>query len=178
VGTLDHVRKEFGNGEVVAVDDVNLTIGDVEFMVLVGPSGCGKTGIRSPSIANAGRDSHGHAVVGIRPEAFEDAAFAPSNLPQIDVRVEVLEELGSDVFLFFEVDAEPVVVEDAVSDEGRDDDGTLIAGERDRALFAARVDARTKARVGQNVRLSVDPSRLYFFSPATGESLLGSHNGS
>jgi len=90
----------------------------------------------------------------------------------------VLEELGSDVFLFFEVDAEPVVVEDAVSDEGRDDDGTLIAGERDRALFAARVDARTKARVGQNVRLSVDPSRLYFFSPATGESLLGSHNGS
>ncbi|MEJ7792650.1 MAG: sn-glycerol-3-phosphate ABC transporter ATP-binding protein UgpC [Gaiellaceae bacterium] len=120
----------------------------------------------------------GHAVVGIRPEAFEDAAFAPSNLPQIDVRVEVLEELGSDVFLFFEVDAEPVVVEDAVSDEGRDDDGTLIAGERDRALFAARVDARTKARVGQNVRLSVDPSRLYFFSPATGESLLGSHNGS
>ena len=120
----------------------------------------------------------GHAVVGIRPEAFEDAAFAPSNLPQIDVRVEVLEELGSDVFLFFGVDAEPVVVEDAVSDEGRGDDGTLIAGERDRALFAARVDARTKARVGQNVRLSVDPSRLYFFSPATGESLLASHNGS
>jgi hypothetical protein len=34
------------------------------------------------------------------------------------------------------------------------------------------VDARTKARVGETVRLSVDPSRLYFFSPETGESLL------
>src|SRR5829696_1154333 len=39
---LDNVRKEFGAG-FVAVDDVNLTIGEGEFMVLVGPSGCGKT---------------------------------------------------------------------------------------------------------------------------------------
>jgi multiple sugar transport system ATP-binding protein len=118
----------------------------------------------------------GHAVVGIRPEAFEDAEFAGSGLPQIDVRVEVLEELGSDVFVFFELDAKPLIVEDAISDEA-DDDGTLLAEDRDRALFAARVDARTKARVGQTLRLAVDPSRLYFFSPATGESLLRSPNG-
>ena len=39
---LDHVTKDFGNG-VVAVDDVELTIGEGEFMVLVGPSGCGKS---------------------------------------------------------------------------------------------------------------------------------------
>ncbi|MFL5980332.1 MAG: ATP-binding cassette domain-containing protein, partial [Gaiellaceae bacterium] len=39
---LDKVRKEFAAG-VVAVDDVEMTIGDGEFMVLVGPSGCGKT---------------------------------------------------------------------------------------------------------------------------------------
>jgi len=39
---LEHVTKEFTGG-VVAVDDVNLTIADGEFMVLVGPSGCGKT---------------------------------------------------------------------------------------------------------------------------------------
>src|ERR671939_232695 len=39
---LDHVTKDFGNG-VVAVDDVALTIGEGEFLVLVGPSGCGKT---------------------------------------------------------------------------------------------------------------------------------------
>ena len=34
--------KEFAGG-VRAVDDVDLTIGEGEFMVLVGPSGCGKT---------------------------------------------------------------------------------------------------------------------------------------
>src|SRR4051812_49573657 len=39
---LDHVTKDFGNG-VLAVNDVNLAIGEGEFMVLVGPSGCGKT---------------------------------------------------------------------------------------------------------------------------------------
>jgi multiple sugar transport system ATP-binding protein len=40
--TLEHVTKAFAGG-VVAVDDVNLTITDGEFMVLVGPSGCGKS---------------------------------------------------------------------------------------------------------------------------------------
>jgi multiple sugar transport system ATP-binding protein len=39
--TFDHVFKRFG--EVTAVSDLNLEIGDGEFMVLVGPSGCGKT---------------------------------------------------------------------------------------------------------------------------------------
>src|SRR5689334_5980227 len=39
---LEDVTKQFAGG-VTAVDDVSLTIGDGEFMVLVGPSGCGKT---------------------------------------------------------------------------------------------------------------------------------------
>jgi multiple sugar transport system ATP-binding protein len=39
---LQGVTKVFANG-VVAVDDVDLEIGEGEFMVLVGPSGCGKS---------------------------------------------------------------------------------------------------------------------------------------
>jgi multiple sugar transport system ATP-binding protein len=109
-------------------------------------------------------------IVGIRPEAFEDVAFAEPDLPQFDVTVRVLEELGADSQVFFEVDTEPVVVEEALSDEG--DETGLLAEERGRALFAARVDPRTSARVGGTIRLAVDPSRLYFFSPETGESLV------
>jgi multiple sugar transport system ATP-binding protein len=39
--TFDHIYKKYG--DVTAVSDFNLEIGDGEFMVLVGPSGCGKT---------------------------------------------------------------------------------------------------------------------------------------
>jgi multiple sugar transport system ATP-binding protein len=39
---LDGVCKGYGNG-ALAVDRVDLTVGDGEFMVLLGPSGCGKS---------------------------------------------------------------------------------------------------------------------------------------
>jgi multiple sugar transport system ATP-binding protein len=39
--TYEHVTKEFGT--VKAVNDLNLSIDDKEFLVFVGPSGCGKT---------------------------------------------------------------------------------------------------------------------------------------
>ena len=39
--TYDHVTKKFG--DTIAVDDLDIQVGDKEFLVLVGPSGCGKT---------------------------------------------------------------------------------------------------------------------------------------
>ena len=46
-------------------------------------------------------------VLGIRPETFEDARFADPSLPQLDVEVAVLEDLGSDAHVVFPVDAPP-----------------------------------------------------------------------
>ena len=42
---LDSITKTFQDGdeEIVAVDDVSLSIDDGEFLVVVGPSGCGKS---------------------------------------------------------------------------------------------------------------------------------------
>jgi len=113
----------------------------------------------------------GRVVIGIRPEAFEDAAFADTGLPEIEARVEVLEELGSDAYVFFEPGGEAVVVEDAMTDDP-EDESALLAADRDRSFFAARVNPRTTARVGDTIRLTVDPSRIYFFAPETGESLV------
>jgi multiple sugar transport system ATP-binding protein len=39
---LDHVNKSYADG-ATAVKDLNITIADGEFLILVGPSGCGKT---------------------------------------------------------------------------------------------------------------------------------------
>ncbi|OMC45541.1 ABC transporter ATP-binding protein [Mycobacterium sp. IS-2888] len=39
---LEHVNKTYADG-AIAVQDLNVTIADGEFLILVGPSGCGKT---------------------------------------------------------------------------------------------------------------------------------------
>ena len=80
-------------------------------------------------------------ILGIRPESFEDAAFAPG-LPTIEVVVEVLEDLGSDAHVFFTVDARSITAE--VLEAARR--GATPADRRHGALFTARVDARTTAR--------------------------------
>jgi multiple sugar transport system ATP-binding protein len=114
---------------------------------------------------------NGRVILGIRPEAFEDTNVAPGGLPRIDVQVEVLEELGSDSHIFFPVEAEQVLIDDALSDDP-EDETSILASDRDRNLLVARVDARTDAHIGGTATLAVDPSRLYFFSPETGDSLL------
>jgi multiple sugar transport system ATP-binding protein len=106
-------------------------------------------------------------ILGVRPEAFSDASHARPHLPRIDVEVDVLEELGSDAFVFFHVAAPRVSLESRAAAE--DEAGLLV--EED-AFFTARVEATTPARVGAPLRLAVDPSKFHFFDLRTGESLL------
>jgi multiple sugar transport system ATP-binding protein len=112
----------------------------------------------------------GPVVLGIRPQDFEDAAFADGSLPTIEVEATVVEELGSESHVIFAIDAPPVDVEDvrAASDEG--DHAMLIADDR-RALFTAAVDESSGARSGGKVRLAVDSGRFHFFDRETGENL-------
>jgi multiple sugar transport system ATP-binding protein len=60
--TFSHVSKVFP-GPTVAVEDLDLTVGDGEFLILVGPSGCGKsTALRM--VAGLERISDGTISVG------------------------------------------------------------------------------------------------------------------
>ena len=106
-------------------------------------------------------------VLGIRPEAFDDASHARAHLPRIEVMVDVLEELGSDAFVFFHIAAPRVTIDSRVVSE---DDASLLAEED--AFFTARVQAMTSARVGAPLQLAIDPSTFHFFDTQTGNSLL------
>ncbi|HEY6960313.1 MAG TPA: sn-glycerol-3-phosphate ABC transporter ATP-binding protein UgpC [Gaiellaceae bacterium] len=103
-------------------------------------------------------------ILGLRPEAFEDARFA-SGLPTITVQVDVVEELGSDTHVFFHVDAPPMTAEVL---ESASEEALLVT---DQALFTARVDPRTRARIGEPLELAVDTDRLHYFDPDTGKRL-------
>jgi multiple sugar transport system ATP-binding protein len=125
-------------------------------------------GFRFPlDVRRRPRRGSSQVVLGIRPECFEDASFAPPSLPVIETRIEVVEELGSDAHVFFQVQAPPVTAE--LLEATDEDQATLLRTEL--ALFTARVDARTSARPGADLRLAVDPARFHFFDPQTGASL-------
>jgi len=108
--------------------------------------------------------SQDRVILGIRPEGFDDASLAPGS-PSIPARVEVVEELGSDTHVFFQVDAPPMTAEVL---ESASEDGLLPT---DRALFTARIDARSAAAVGSTIELAVDPRRFHYFDPESGSRL-------
>jgi multiple sugar transport system ATP-binding protein len=110
------------------------------------------------------KPSSSKVILGIRPEAFEEAGSAQA-LPTMTVTPSVVEELGSEAHVFFQVDAAPVAAE--VLDKA--EETTLLP--ESKALFAARVDPATSARVGVPLELGVNPARLHFFDPQTGLSL-------
>ena len=107
-------------------------------------------------------------ILGIRPSDMEDTAvWRSEDLPTIEVKADVTEELGSEVNILFTIDAPPVHTEETVaaaSDEG--EELTFIAEGAN--LFCARVDARTHSRPGDSIRLSIDPARFHYFDPQSG----------
>ena len=96
-------------------------------------------------------------VVGIRPEAFEDAAVVSDNgQSRLRAVVSLSEALGSDLLLHFPLDAPSVEAGDPDALEGIDD-----------RMVIARVHPRSTARPGSTVELSVDVNGLHFFDPQT-----------
>src|SRR5215210_8481758 len=62
VVSLQGVGKEFGQGGVVAVQGIDLEIGEREFVSLIGPSGCGKSTLLR-IIGDLIQPSHGEVTV-------------------------------------------------------------------------------------------------------------------
>jgi multiple sugar transport system ATP-binding protein len=109
-------------------------------------------------------------IVGIRPSDFEDASLGDGQGERMPVTVGVTEELGSEIHVIFTIDAPPVehasLAQAAESSDDADEATAALAGGK--SLWTARVSARSRARAGQPLELSVDTHNLQFFDPVSG----------
>ena len=107
-------------------------------------------------------------VVGIRPEAFEDSVYANDKefSEQVAIEVKLLEQLGSDTYVHFYKDINPVqteAIEEILADEG--EDISVLGNE---TKFIARINPNSTVEEGQKINLALDPSKLHYFDPDSG----------
>ncbi len=107
-------------------------------------------------------------VLGIRPEAFEDSVYANKKefSEEININVSLLEQLGSDTYIHFYKDINPVqteAIEEILADEGED---ISVLGTQTK--FIARINPNATIEEGKNINLAINPSKLHFFNPETG----------
>ena len=110
-------------------------------------------------------------VMGIRPEAFEDGNYANESefSESIKVSVSLLEQLGSGSYIHFYKDIKPVqteAIEEILADDGED---ISILG--DNTKFIARINPNSTVAEGEEIELKIDPSKLHFFNPDTGDAI-------
>jgi multiple sugar transport system ATP-binding protein len=124
---------------------------------------------REVEASGSGRD----VIVGLRPENFEDASLvSPENQPHgitFHATIDVLESMGSDVFVYFTRGREQGVnaaeLDELAADSGRADTGS--SGD----TIVARLDAATTIREGHDAELWVDARAMHVFDPASGRNL-------
>jgi multiple sugar transport system ATP-binding protein len=109
-------------------------------------------------------------VVGIRPEDLEDASLARDGGQEVlPVEVDIREDMGSEVYIHFAVDAEPVASAEVLEAmEEEDVAGAVHERMRRGVPFIARLERGTKARERERIDLAVDTRRMHFFDPETG----------
>lgn len=87
-----------------------------------------------------------NVIFGIRPEDIHDAEFVPPNIPaaKVPAKVDVTELMGNEILLY------------------------LLTGKN---TFVARVDPRSKMRVGAEAQVAFNMEKFHTFDPATERSI-------
>jgi multiple sugar transport system ATP-binding protein len=109
----------------------------------------------------------GGVIVGVRPEHLSDAALIDGyqriRALMFEVKVELVESLGSDKYLYFTTSGPAVHA--AQLDE------LEASGEVRENHFVARVSAESTAAIGQSVELAFDTTKLLVFDADSGANL-------
>jgi multiple sugar transport system ATP-binding protein len=106
-------------------------------------------------------------IVGIRPEDYEDAAFAPEvpESQRITSTVSLLESLGSEIMAHFHIDAPTVDSGDPDAVEEKSGVGLANA--------VGRFHPRSKARIGEPIEVAISTENMHFFDMQTRQSIEG-----
>jgi multiple sugar transport system ATP-binding protein len=103
-------------------------------------------------------------IAGVRPEAFEDATLVGDKRDQgvtFRAKIDVVESLGSELFVHFGLEHQGIDSQEL--QELAEDAGTSeVPGGGDRDVVA-RLDAASKAKVGQETELWLDTHKVSFF---------------
>ncbi len=99
-----------------------------------------------------------NVVIGIRPEAMDDATVTgKKEHPIFSAVTELTEALGSDLLVHFPMDAKAVDAGDPDALKDLDENPLMIA----------RVDPRSQAKPGEKIEISIDTERMHFFDHET-----------
>jgi multiple sugar transport system ATP-binding protein len=131
------------NTGVVHVGDQNLTVGS--------------------EVLDARPALRGHAgkkiLIGIRPEDFEDAAMVEHDITgrQITSNVRLIEALGSELMVHFDINARTVDSGDPDAVEASDSSSNAVG----------RFNPRSKVQMREDVTIAVATENMHFFDPET-----------
>jgi multiple sugar transport system ATP-binding protein len=121
-------------------------------------------------------ESHGSGarsvIIGIRPEDFEDAQFAPEGHVgwTFEAPIELTESMGSEIYAHFDFESGEAVQADELR-ELQEDAGTSDVPGSASGHAVARVDANSSVKAGQRSKLWLDVTKLHVFDPSDGASL-------
>lgn len=113
----------------------------------------------------------GRAIIGIRPEDFEDAALVPTAPPDstLEVVPEIREDMGAEVYVHFGLGVPPVRRTEVTEARTPDEEPAQQPRARHRSPFVARLARATAAAEREPLTLAVNVDRVYLFDGETGE---------
>jgi multiple sugar transport system ATP-binding protein len=111
-------------------------------------------------------------IIGVRPEDFEDANFAPEGHEgwTFDAPIELTESMGAEIYAHFDFDQGNQLESDELR-ELQEDAGTSDVPSSSSGHAVARVDAGSGVTAGQRTKLWLNTEKIHVFDPSDGHSM-------